>query len=88
MTTAKHIKEWFDNGVGDNQRWMVIICDTFDYEDFPSYFDETQVKECRECIRSAQHGENMQNLMEVYDLSMDKEKQFVAVKLVMNGPGR
>lgn len=86
MTTSPLIKEWFDNGVGDNQRWMVIICDTFDYEDFPSYFTEGQADECRKYIRSAQNGENMQRLMEVYDLSMPKDPQFVAVKLVMNGP--
>lgn len=86
MTTSKTIKDWFDDGTEDNQKWMVIICDTFEWDDYPTYFDETQAQACRDCILKAQHGENMQKLMEVYDLTASKDPQFVAGKLVMNGP--
>jgi len=86
MTTAKRIKEWFDEGVEDKQRWMVIICDTFDHDDYPVYFGEGQADECKKRIREAQRGVNMQRLMEVYDLTINKEEQFVAGTLVMNTP--
>ena len=88
MTISRIVQGWFDEGVKDNQKWMVIICDTFDYEDYPVYFDENQRQGCRDRIREAQHGKNMQRLMEVYDLTAPKDPQFVPGILVMNAPRR
>jgi len=85
-TTPKMLSNWFDRGVENNQKWMVIICDTFDYEDFPVYFGESQVDDCKKRIREAQHGDNMQQLMEIYDLTASKDLQLVAGTRVMNGP--
>lgn len=86
MTTSKRIREWFVEGVADNQRWMVIICDTFDHEDFPSYFSDAEVKKCIMAIGDAQHGKNMEQLMEVYDLSLPMDEQFVPGKITMHLP--
>jgi hypothetical protein len=71
MTTKKMLSDWFDEGVKYNKDFMIIICDTYDWEDYPAYcfaktFDATY-KEYKIA--------NMQEIMEVYDLSMDKESQ-------------
>jgi len=50
---------------------MVIMCDTFSYEDYPVYTMTDE--ECLAKHRSS--GQNMQRVMEVYDLNYDKETQ-------------
>ena len=51
---------------------MIVICDTYDYEDYPKFVKPGQ--NARE-VAQANNGVNMQRVMEVYDLSMDKETQ-------------
>lgn len=70
MTTQAQIAAWFDRGVEQGASHMLVVVDTFDYEDYP-VFTKT-VEEARG--RYTQPGE-MQRVMEVYNLSMDKEKQ-------------
>jgi hypothetical protein len=51
---------------------MLIVCDTFDWEDYPVYVEPTQdVKE----VYERRHGRNMQKVMEVYKLSADMDEQ-------------
>lgn len=87
MITSNDLMRWFKKGVEDKQRWMVIICDTFDYGDYPCYFTDSEKKRCTERIKAARQGDNMQRLMEVYDLSLPMDEQFVDGKLMMNVPG-
>ena len=70
MTTQAEIGEWFDRGVEQGASHMLVVCDTFDYEDYPSFVDT--VDEARKVF--AKPGD-MQRVMEVYNLSMDKETQ-------------
>ena len=63
MTTKNDIREWFDSGRKNDYEFMLVVCDTFDYEDYPCY------------AKGTQHGVNMQKIVEVYDLSMDRETQ-------------
>lgn len=51
---------------------MVIVCDTFDYEDYPTFVMPTD-----DVVKTASEhdGPNMQKVMEVYDLRMDIETQ-------------
>jgi predicted metalloprotease len=70
MTTRDQIANWFDRGVAHGKRYMLVICDTFDYEDYPSYFDAEN--EAREVAHTP--GE-MQRVMEAYDLHADKAAQ-------------
>jgi hypothetical protein len=37
--SREDIESWFDRGVTDNRKYMIVKCDTFDYEDYPSYCD-------------------------------------------------
>lgn len=51
---------------------MIVVCDTFDHEDYPVYVSEDEdVHE-----KAAEYDEcDMQKIMEVYNLSMDIEEQ-------------
>jgi CO dehydrogenase nickel-insertion accessory protein CooC1 len=65
MTTT----EWFDRGVEEGADYMIVVCDTFDYEDYPVYATAAEFKEKYE----SHNG--MQRIMEVYDLHRDKAEQ-------------
>lgn len=72
MTTKADISTWFDRGVEDEASHMLIICDTFDYEDYPVYIKENEdVYKIEEKFSN----KNMQKVMEVYNLKTDKETQ-------------
>ena len=66
------ISEWFDKGKEQGHSHMLIVCDTFDYEDYPVYVG---IDENVEKIYNQYNGPNMQRVMEVYKLSDDKEVQ-------------
>lgn len=72
MTTKSMISAWFDEGVRDERTHMIVVCDTFDHEDYPVYASSDA-----DCLdKHDQHnGRNMQRVMEVYDLRMDKQRQ-------------
>ena len=67
------IERWFDIGLTIGARWLIVVCDTFDHDDYPIYIaeDEDFYKEYDEY-----DGVNMQRIMEVYDLKMDRDTQF------------
>jgi hypothetical protein len=65
------LKEWFDEGVKLGAAYMVVVCDTFDWEDYPVYCSS---KERAESTISSPGS--MQKVMEVYDLRADKAAQF------------
>lgn len=66
------IAEWFLGGLEKGATHMIVVVDTFDHEDYPVYvMPEENVRE----IAKNYDGENMQRIMEVYDLGMDMEAQ-------------
>ena len=69
-TTRDMISDWFNRGVDNNQNYMIIMCDTFDLEDYP-IFCETK-KELQDNINNPG---NMQKVMETYDLNENKSDQ-------------
>jgi hypothetical protein len=68
--TREDISSWFDEGVRKGHCWMIVLCDTFDWSDYPSYYD---------CEHAARHRMNhppaMATVMECYDLRADKDTQ-------------
>jgi len=71
MTTATEIKGWFDRGINSKMDFMIVVCDTYDYEDYPVFCKSEQF-----AAEYAEHnGPNMQKIMEVYNLSIPWEKQ-------------
>ncbi len=72
MTTNNEIKEWFVRGKDKGASRMIVVCDTFDYEDYPVYCD---VGEVGDAVRKYSNTNNMSRVMEVYDLNMNMEDQ-------------
>ena len=51
---------------------MIVVCDTYDWEDYPVYVSRREnVRE----IYSDYNGKEMQRVMEVYSLKKDTESQ-------------
>lgn len=72
MTTHDEISEWFDRGVSQGAAHMIVVCDTCDHEDYPVF--STGDEETRAAY-AQYNGQNMQRVMEVYDLPDDKVAQ-------------
>ena len=74
MTTKDEIENWFDAGAGGGYKFLMVYCDTYDYSDYPVYVKsaDTFWEKHDDPMYTAK---NMQKLVEVYDLSLDKETQ-------------
>lgn len=75
MTTRDEISGWFDRGVAQGASHLIVVCDTYDHEDYPVFADSDE-----DALRqyAAHNGQNMQRVMEVYDLRQDKLEQLSA----------
>ncbi len=58
---------------GDNGEYshLLIVCDTFDFEDYPVYIKKEE--DIHEKIK--EYSKNMQKIMEVYNYAIDLEYQ-------------
>lgn len=73
MTTKNDIKNWFIKGKTDDiYSHMIIVCDTYDYEDYPIYVKTTD--NIHEVIKIYDNV-NMQKIMEIYKFDIDMNKQ-------------
>ena len=72
MTTQEDIRRWLESGRAQHAKYMLVVCDTMDWEDYPVYVMPTEDinKKAKDFDRV-----NMQTVMECYDLSMDWQKQ-------------
>lgn len=83
MTSKKEIEQWFRDGVEQGATHMIVVCDTFDYEDYPVYVASDQ--NFRKIVSKYQlSAGNMQKVMEVYDLSKGMAEQVYCDERVMN----
>lgn len=71
-TTKEDIKGWIKRGQDQGATHMIVVCDTFDWEDYPVYVMPTENAHDK---YSQYNGPNMQKVMEVYNLSKDINKQ-------------
>ena len=72
MATSKtDISQWFDKGRTDGEDFMIIVCDTYDWEDYPIYTKTAEFSDTYEHY----NGRSMQKIMEVYNLALDKQVQ-------------
>lgn len=67
------VQMWFQEGTRQQASHMVVICDTYDYEDYPAYITASNPEEA-EAAAERKNG-NMQKVMEVYNLSKDMQDQ-------------
>lgn len=80
MITQEDIKRWlFHPGykemsmeeIKKKYSHMIVVCDTFDYEDYPVHVERTE--NIHDKIR--EYSENMQKIMEVYNYDLDLDEQ-------------
>jgi hypothetical protein len=69
MTTKAEIREWLAKAP-DCATHMLVMCDTFDHDDYPVYFNNVAQAQKR-----ADKPDLMERFMECYRLDMDHEQQ-------------
>lgn len=68
------LRHWFREGEADGYTHMIVVCDTFDYEDFPVYIKAVNAGIAQK--RAAdEDAKEMQKVMEVYNLKMSLDAQ-------------
>jgi len=72
MTTKDDIRGWLNRGKKQKATHMIVVCDTFSYEDFPVFVSKKE--DVTEKIEHYQAAE-MSRVMEVYKFSDDLEEQ-------------
>jgi hypothetical protein len=75
------IESWFNSGVAEGHTHMVVVCDTFDHEDFPAYFDSAE--DAREKVAKPS---SMERIMEVYYLKDPLDEQINQHRCFNYGP--
>ena len=71
-TTINRLKDWFLVGQEKEASHMIIVCNTFDWEDFPVYVMKDQ--NARDiCKKYNTHEQS--KVMEVYNINKDIESQ-------------
>lgn len=73
---GRETKAWFEEGRAMGAGFMLVVCDQFDYEDYPVYHPHPRYPGVtpRELV-SIYDYQNMQRVYEVYDLNADFEEQ-------------
>lgn len=67
MTTREEMRGWLEDAKRRGAKYVIIACDTFDYEDYPvEVHDASAVRSEIDRL----DGRNMQRVMEVYDLAL------------------
>lgn len=79
--SQEELTEWFQRGLDEGATHMIVVCDTYDWDDFPVYvmpgedarkkaFEYGVGKELPTGVNS-----NMSKVMEVYSLKLPLEDQ-------------
>lgn len=73
--SREDIRQWFERGKKENATHMIIVCDTFDYEDYPVYVSKEE--DVREKLKEFSYNNNMQRVMEVYSYAKTWKEQSI-----------
>lgn len=71
-TTREEIRAWLEAGITRGATHTIVVCDTFDHEDYPVHVMPTEDVRKR---YDEYNGKEMQRVMEVYALHLDLEAQ-------------
>ncbi len=80
-TSRDEIRSWTTRDEAGRARWMIVVSDTFEHEEYPVYI--TDEDEYHKKVAEIQKGPD--RIMEVYDLHMNIESQ-LHERRVWNGP--
>ena len=73
--TLEDVTGWFDYGVRTHARYLIVLCDTYDWTDYPVYCADQ-----KEAVNRIKSPGSMQKVMECYDLQADKVSQLRATR--------
>ena len=77
MATRNEINTWLMRGKDKGNSHMLVVCDTWDYEDYPVYVKaEEDVNKV-----FTEHSINMQRVMEVYNYRLPLLEQIEAARV-------
>ena len=79
-TSRDDIRRWLSAARDKGSTHLMVVCDTFSYEDYPVYCATPEA-----CLEKHARPGDMQKVMEVYDMTMDIEQQ-IAQQRTMNLP--
>jgi hypothetical protein len=71
-TTREEIREWLQRGKEQGATRMLVVCDTFDHEDYPVYV--LPGKNARE-VYAEYNGKEMQRVIEAYSYELPLDSQ-------------
>ncbi len=82
-TSAGEIAEWFERGKKKGATHLIIVCDTYDFSDYPVFVmsgEDALAKACKYGKVDSRgfptlKNDDMQKVMEVYNLSLDRQVQ-------------
>jgi len=66
--SREDIARWFERGFAEKKKYLLVVCDTFNYEDYPVFADSDE--DCQKQY-DEHNGKNMQAVMEIYNLHED-----------------
>ena len=73
-TTKNEIRRWLEDGMEKGASHVVVLCDTFDWEDFPVLVYPGEDPTERVAAYRREHGDTFK-VMECYDLGINIERQ-------------
>lgn len=83
MTTKLDLRAWFERGKRQGANYMIVVCDSYDWEDYPSYVMPEE--NIHDKISYYRHSP-MQRIMEIYDLAQDRDEQLNEFRTFRNPP--
>lgn len=66
------IRRWLERGRQNGATHLIVVCDTFDHDDYPVFVKPT---EDPHEVEETYNGKEMQRVMEVYRLDMSWDDQ-------------
>ena len=74
MAASKdRIQLWFREGQSKDAHHMLVITDTYEYEDYPVYVMKNE--DTKKKIKEVREESEMRVIQEIYDLSLDMNTQ-------------
>lgn len=70
-TSKEQIKRWLTEAQKSGASHVIVVCDTYDWDDYPVPVTQGELSQKLDYYRNA----SMQKIMEVYNLSMDLDEQ-------------
>ena len=71
-TTKDDIRGWIERGKRNGASHVIVVCDTFDWEDFPV---EVTPQQEVQAVLAEYRNNDCYRIMEVYKMSLDLESQ-------------